>query len=317
MKTLGEGSGRHPIAVVAERTGLSQDVLRVWERRYGAVQPERGPGGQRVYTDADIERLGLMAAATRGGRSIRQVAALPTDEIAALVGADVAARDRLMPPAYVVPDANDIVDAAVGLARALDGGQLDQALRRVAIRLGASVFLESVAAPLLRRVGDEWHAGRLTPAHEHLVSGVVQGIVAETMRMFAFQEGAQGILVTTPAGERHGIGAALVGAAAAVEGWNVVYLGPDLPAADIAQAAVASGVSVVAISMVYVEDRARVVGELRALQAQLPDGIRLLVGGSGARQLGAELEAMQVSVETSIPGLVAELKRVRAEVGSA
>lgn len=87
---------RHPIAVVSERTGLSQDVLRVWERRYGAVQPERGPGGQRVYSDADIERLGLLQAATRAGRSISQVVRLTTDEIAALVGEDIAARERLV-----------------------------------------------------------------------------------------------------------------------------------------------------------------------------------------------------------------------------
>ena len=313
MKALAgnpRGEGRHPIAVVAARTGLSQDVLRVWERRYSAVTPERGPGGQRVYTDADIERLGLMAAATRAGRSISQVAALPTDEIAALVGADLAARGRLTPPAFVVPDANDIIDAAVDLARSLDAGLLDQALRRVAARLGATVFLESVAAPLLRRVGDEWHAGRLTPAHEHLVSGVMQGIVAETMRAFPFQESAPGILVTTPSGERHAIGASLVGAAAAVEGWNVVYLGADLPAADIVHAAETSRVRVVAVSIVYLEDRGRVLGAVKAIRTQLPDSVILLTGGSGARQLGPELEALGAKVETSIPGLVATLRAV-------
>ena len=303
--------GLHPIAVVAERTGLSQDVLRVWERRYGAVTPERGPGGQRVYTDADIERLGLMAAATRGGRSIGQVARLSTDELAALVGEDLAARARLAPPPFVVPDASDVVDAALVLVRSLESAQLDRALRRIAARVGATTFLESVAAPLLRRVGDEWHAERLTPAQEHLASGVVQGIIAETMQAFAGQPGAPSLLVTTPAGDRHAIGAALVGAAAAVEGWNVVYLGADLPADDIAGAAESSGVRVVAISIVYVEDRARVLGELRALRGRLRPGVALLAGGAGARGLATELEAMQVPVETSIPGLVSQLRRLR------
>ena len=63
-------SGAHPIAVAAERTGLTQDVLRVWERRYGAVKPKRGANGQRVYTDADLEQLRLLHAATHAGRSI-------------------------------------------------------------------------------------------------------------------------------------------------------------------------------------------------------------------------------------------------------
>lgn len=304
-------NGRHPIAVVADRTGLSQDVLRVWERRYGAVTPERGPGGQRVYTDADIERLGLLSAATRAGRSISQVARLPTDEVAALVGEDLAARERLAPPPFAVPDAGDMVDAALALVRSLDPTQLDQALRRTAARVGATVFLESVAAPLLRRVGDEWHAGRLTPAQEHLASGVVQGIIAETMRAFAEHPGGPSVLVTTPSGDRHAIGAALVGAAAAIEGWNVIYLGADLPAADIAEAAKSSGVSVVAMSIVYVEDRGRVLRELRTLKDRLPAGVTLLAGGAGARGLMAELGAMEVRVETSIPGLVAELRRAR------
>lgn len=309
LQKLPRRDGRHPIAVVADRTGLSQDVLRVWERRYAAVTPERGPGGQRVYTDADIERLGLLAAATRGGRSISQVARLTTDEVAALVGEDLAARERLAPPPFRVPDAGDVVDAALAFVRSLDATQLDQALRRTAARVGATVFLESVAAPLLRRVGDEWHAGRLTPAQEHLASGVLQGIVAETMRAFAEQPGAPAVLVTTPSGDRHAIGAALVGAAAAVEGWNVVYLGADLPAADIAVAADSSGVRVVAVSIVYVEDRGRVLREMRALKERLPEGVVLLAGGAGARVLAAELEALGVRVETSIPGLVAELRR--------
>lgn len=301
-------TGRHPIAVVAERTGLSQDVLRVWERRYSAVTPERGPGGQRVYTDADIERLALMHAATRAGRNISQVAGLPTEEIAALVGGDIAARQRLTPPALVVPDATDVVDAALELVRSLDGPLLDQALRRTAARVGATVFLESVAAPLLRRVGDEWHAGRLTPAEEHLASGIVQGIVGDTMRTFTHDHGAPSILVTTPAGDRHAIGAALVGAAAAVEGWNVVYLGADLPAADIASAAANAEVRVVAVSIVYVEDRVQVLGELRELRNKLEKGVVLLTGGAAARGLATELAAMDVKVETSIPGLVEVLR---------
>ena len=96
--------------------------------------------------------------------------------------------------------------------------------------MGVTAFLESVAAPLLRRVGDEWHAGRLTPAQEHLVSSVLHDIAVETMRALTQQVGVPRVLVATPAGERHVIGAALVGAAAAVEGWNVLYLGADLPA---------------------------------------------------------------------------------------
>src|SRR5437763_2813551 len=68
----------HPIQVVTRRTGVSADVLRVWEKRYAVVTPVRSPSGRRLYSDADIERLRLMVQATRTGRTIGQVAALPT-----------------------------------------------------------------------------------------------------------------------------------------------------------------------------------------------------------------------------------------------
>src|SRR5918997_5056654 len=86
---------RHPIGVVAERTGLSPDLLRVWERRYQAVEPSRSLDGQRAYSDADVERLRLLRLATLAGRSIRQVARLTSDELARLVREDEAARQEV------------------------------------------------------------------------------------------------------------------------------------------------------------------------------------------------------------------------------
>ena len=302
---------RHPIAVVADRTGLSQDVLRAWERRHGVVAPERGPGGQRLYSDADIARLALLNAATSAGRSIGQVARLSTDALARLVDEDITAREQRTPVAIAVADTEDVVRTSLALARALDAPGLDELLRRTAARIGVSAFLESVAAPVLRRLGDEWHAGRLTPAQEHLVSALLHDIIAETMRAFVPRSDAPGVLVATSAGDRHVIGAALVGAAAAMEGWNVLYLGADLPAAEIAAAARATGVRLVAISVIYVDDPDRVLGELRAIRAGLPANMTLVAGGAGAGTLAAELRVMDVQVKSSIAELVAELRRDR------
>jgi methylmalonyl-CoA mutase cobalamin-binding subunit/DNA-binding transcriptional MerR regulator len=294
---------------------LSQDVLRVWERRYAAVHPIRGRGGQRYYSDADLERLALLRAATSAGRSIGQVARLPTEAIAALVTGDLAARARRDPPSSAVPGAVEAVESALVLARSLDAQALDELLRRSVATLGVSAFIETVAAPLLRRVGDEWHAGRLSPSSEHLVSSTLHDIVAGTMRSFPQRNGAPRMLIATPAGDRHAMGAALVGAAAAVEGWSVLYLGSDLPARDIADAASAAGVRVVALSLVYVDNPARVLGELHALRTRLRPGMWIIAGGEGARSLAAELAAMDVLVETSIPGLVAQLRRLGSSGG--
>lgn len=306
-------TARHPIAVVSERTGLSQDVLRVWERRYRAVTPKRGPGAQRLYSDADVERLRLLHAATQAGRAISRVARLATPALAALVDEDIAARDERAPAVDASSDAIDIVNAALAHARALDGAALNEIMRRGAARFGVSAFIESIAAPLLRLVGDEWHAGRLLKSQEHLVSSVVHDIIAETMRALVPQRGAPRLLVATPSGDRHVIGAALVGAAAAVEGWDVLYLGADLPAADIVEAARVAGVRVVALSIVYTENRKHVLSELRTLRSKLPATVALIAGGGGAVTLASELAAMDVRVASSIQGLVAELRRGQAE----
>src|SRR6476646_793213 len=75
----------HPIQIVTRRTGLSADVLRVWEKRYAVVTPVRSESGRRLYSDTDIERLRLLVQATRAGRAIGQVAALPTSALVSLL----------------------------------------------------------------------------------------------------------------------------------------------------------------------------------------------------------------------------------------
>jgi methanogenic corrinoid protein MtbC1 len=304
-----ESPARQPIAVVVERTGLSQDVLRAWERRYAAVRPTRDANGQRQYSDADIRRLGLLHAATGAGRSIGSVATLPTDEIALLVAGDLAAREQSVPPAMESPVSSATVDQAFAHSRALDASALEITLRRALAAVGVMSFIQTVAAPLLRRVGDEWHAGRLAPPQEHLVSSVLYDIIVGTMRAFPQRAGAPKVLVATPAGDRHAIGAAVVGAASALEGWNVLYLGADLPAADIADAAKTASVNMVAVSIVYTEDKARVLAELRALRSRLPADIVLIAGGAGATLLATELAAMDVRVQSNVSDLVIELQR--------
>ncbi|MES2177644.1 MAG: cobalamin-dependent protein [Gemmatimonadota bacterium] len=306
-------SARHPIAVVSERTGLTQDVLRVWERRYAAVTPVRDAGGNRLYSDADVHRLTLLQSATRAGRSIGRLAHLPTRDIEELVREDSVARESRPAPLGAVASpgwAEDVVLTAIGLAQSLDGAAVEETLRRSAANLGIPAFIETIAAPLLRRVGDEWHAGRMTPAQEHLVSSLVHDILTGAMRAVFARPRAPRILVATPAGDRHAIGAALVGAAAAVEGWNVLYLGADLPSADIAAAAAAARVRVVAISVILVEGGRRVLDELASLRARLPNEVELVVGGNGVRAIARELLALNIRVEDSVGGLVAELRRI-------
>ena len=294
---------RHPIGVVADRTRLSQDVLRVWERRYNVVEPGRSPSGQRLYSDADIERLRLLGQATSMGRTISQVAALPTAELARMVREDEEARGvasaRTEPRSVAV----ELVEPALARTVALDGTGLHALLWRAILALGLPTFLDTVAAPLLIRIGDEWHAGRLTPAQEHLASAVVQRVISSAMEALTVPSAAPNLVLATPAGERHEIGAVLAAAAATAEGWRITYLGADLPAADIADAARRTGANAVGLSVIFVPDRGRVVDEIGLLRQALPVSIPLLIGGGASATLAAELERDGVRVLRDLGGL--------------
>jgi len=170
-------------------------------------------------------------------------------------------------------------------------------------------FVDRVAVPLMRRVGDEWHAGRLDAAEEHLVSSVVEELIAESMRSLLPGNGAPAVVVATPAAERHAIGAVAVGLTAALERWRVVFLGSDLPAADIASAALASRARVVTVSITYVDDRSRVLTELETLRRLLPPSVRMIVGDAGAAALAGALGPLGVHVGTSLDMLRVELRR--------
>jgi MerR family transcriptional regulator, light-induced transcriptional regulator len=297
----------HPIAVAAARSGLSQDVLRVWERRYRAVRPSRAPGGQRLYTDSDIERLRLLRMATQAGRSIGRVAGLPTDALTQLVSEDATARERIGSAGGTVSNPARTVSSALEATRQLDGRLLEEALRSTLALEGLTQFVDGVVVPFLTAIGDEWEAGRLSPSEEHLASSVLESILLDATRSLAPPKGAHGVLAATLASERHSLGAAIAGAVAAAAGWRVVYLGADLPSADIAEAARSARVHVVALSVVYVDDAQRVVGELRRLRRLLPSEVSLFVGGAGAVAVRADLARLGATVCTDLPTLRAAL----------
>jgi DNA-binding transcriptional MerR regulator/methylmalonyl-CoA mutase cobalamin-binding subunit len=303
--------GRHPIGVVAERTGLSPDLLRVWERRYRAVEPSRASDGQRLYSDADVERLRLLRLATLAGRSIRQVARLGTEELTQLVREDEGARQRAVrwdERAFPVSVGED-VERALEFARAVDAPRLESLLRRTAAALGVPVFLDGLVAPLLRRMGEEWEAGRLTVAQEHLATAIIQRVLEGIIHFMVAPHGAPNLLLATLAGDQHKMGALLAATAAAAEGWRVTYLGPDLPAGEIATAAVAAGARVVGVSIVRPAERERARTELRTVRTQLPASVPLLAGGAGALDLAAELDGLGIHVVKDLSELRAVLRR--------
>lgn len=290
-------AARHPIGVVQARTGLSVEVLRAWERRYAVVRPVRSEDGKRLYSDADVERLGLLHRAARVGRSVAALASASTRELQRMVDEDAerASTRPTLPESYR--------QQAMGAVRELAPERLESLMRRAVLSLGAVTFLEEVVAPLLMEIGKAWHEGRVTIAHEHAASATLLQLLGWLTRSLEVPGDAPRVMLATPRGEGHAFGAMMAAAAAAHDGWHVMWLGSDLPAAQIAAGAEQVGVRVVALSAG--SDAAGLKRELGALRALLPRHVPLLVGGAGAARLA------------DVPGVtrVRDLRHWRALLG--
>ena len=302
---------RHPIGVVAERTGLTPDVLRVWERRYGVVEPERSPGGQRIYSDADIERLSLLQRATRGGHGIGHVASLSMAKLEDIV--QNIESSATAPPILFIPagEPDSLVDQAMAFTEALDPAGLESMLRRSLSLYGLVTFIDSIAAPFLRRVGEQWHDGKLSISQEHLATAVLQRLVAEASPLVTGVAGSPTIVIATLGGERHANGALMAAATAGSEGWRVIYLGTELPVAEIAETATRTNARAIGISVVFADKKARVETDLRELESIIPGDTALLIGGAGAKSVKRpQLRSRTIFLET-MSQLHTELVRLR------
>jgi MerR family transcriptional regulator, light-induced transcriptional regulator len=278
------------IKVVARRTGLSAHVIRIWEKRYGAVEPERTGTNRRLYSDDQIERLSLLRDITRAGHSIGNVAKLPTEKLRQLAEETPDPTRRTSRSVPAVPTAPAFLDDCIAAVKALDSQALEDTLKRAATELGAQGLLQRVVAPLTQAMGDLWRDGTITAAHEHFATAVIRVFLGQAAKPYGSMENAPVLVVATPAGQIHEMGARLVGATAANLGWQVTYLGASLPAAEIAGAARQNRARAVALSLVYPEDDPRLESELTLLRELLPREVALLTGG---RAMPAYLDTIE------------------------
>jgi methanogenic corrinoid protein MtbC1 len=216
------------------------------------------------------------------------------DELATMVEEDRRETAAPLPPGPVGEQAEPInyISECLEAVRGLDGDWLRTLFGRAVISLNPNAFIDSVATPLMHEIGQLWADGKLTPGHEHLASMAIRATLAEVTAALQPNNGSPRLVVATPSGQRHGIGATLVAATAQLEGWFVTHLGEDLPASDIAQAAQECDARAVALSITYPADDPIIEIELRTLRQSLPNGVDILVGGQAADSYRKALTAV-------------------------
>ena len=231
---------RHSIKMTARRTGLTPHVIRIWEKRYGAVQPTRTGTNRRLYSEAEIERLNLLRLATHVGHNISMVARLPIEKLRALAAhvAEVPPNGTQPRPFSAADHAEQFIEEGISHVKELDAGALDETLGRSALAFGLQGMLLSVVGPLAQRIGVLWREGAITAAQEHFACARIRAFLSVAARPFVVADSSASMVVATPSGQLHDLGASIVAAAVTNLGWRVTYLGASLPASEVAGSAI-------------------------------------------------------------------------------
>lgn len=256
---------------VSRLTGLSAELLRAWERRYGAVRPLRSAGGTRRYRAEDIERLRLLEAAVAAGHRIGKVASLPTEELSALA-----------PP--LAPEDSDALGAVLRALARLDAFEARRLLALQLASRGPAAFAREFAVPLVREIGDRWASDRLGIASEHLATAVLRSLLGAALVPPLSSLRGPRVAFATPSGERHELGLQMAAVVAMSAGANPIYLGADVPVEDLVGAVDRAAVDALALSIVALPPAQgeQVVG---AIRTRLPGEVHLWLGGAAAAHL--------------------------------
>ncbi len=268
MNDLRKTENLYPMRVVTRLTGLSAHTIRVWERRYEAVTPERTSGNSRRYSAEDVRRLTLLRDATGLGYRIKDVAELPDDQLEELVSNASEPANGIDITDTRNPTEQHLDEYLDAVAR-FDSRSAADILARAAMLMEPSRFVLEVVLPLLRQTGTRWEEQRFSVAQEHLVTHQVRGLLDTLLRLTSTQAGAPRLLVGTPQGFSHEFGALVGALLAAARGLDPIYLGADLPLEDLLNAIHKSRVDLLLLGVLHRPEQ--------AASEQLDEALRRLV----------------------------------------
>jgi methanogenic corrinoid protein MtbC1 len=287
------------ISAVERETGLSKDVLRMWERRYGFPNPARDDNGERQYTAAETDKL-------RAIKRLMDVGIRPGKIIALSLGELNAMADARAPLRGLAQGGGSDPDV-VGMLRGHDGAALSQALARWLMRDGLTRFVLDTLVPLTRVVGDAWMRGELQVFEEHLYTEEVQNTLRGAINALPRHAGHPRVLLTTLPPEQHALGLLMVEALLVPEGAHCVSLGPQTPLDEVRRAAVAHGVDNVALSFSSTFPVRHATESLARLRRHLPPSVALWAGGEMTRRVRKTLAGVLL-----LPELAASITALRS-----
>ena len=286
------------ITAVERDTGLSKDVLRMWERRYGFPLPDRDSNGERSYSSQQVERLRLIKRLMDLGHRPGKLIATPVEELSALVSRRSKTRSD-----EAHTDSNELGEL-LALIKQHDSNAYQQAMQQRLARQGLQRFVQDTVAPLTHQVGEAWENGSVEVFEEHLFTELTKRLLRQAIAGLPSGQRNPRILLTSVPGEAHVLGLLMAEALFALEGAECIPLGTQMPLLEISHAASAHRANIVALSFSLAFPQRQIPGLLQQLRMVLPPEVELWVGGRGVQRL-AKIEGVQLL--TSLDNAVAAL----------
>lgn len=213
----------YSIQQVSDITGLSKQVIRKWEERYGIVNPKRLDNGYRIYSHKEVNILLYVKSLVEKGQTVKQAALhVNKDEMLPSLKSD---------QKFISDKQPEILNEHV-LSMLYEGSlcheeNMNRILQHTYYLYGLETFLESIVIPFLQEVGNRWEDGRWGEWQEALSSLVVRDFLVQLRRNFQFNENAPLMLGACLPEERHEIPLHIIILKSMLKGWRTVIVGPS------------------------------------------------------------------------------------------
>lgn len=270
-----------PIGHVTELTGIPAVTLRAWERRYGLPRPHRTAGGHRLYTLVEVEQLRRVQELMQKGYTVsRAVKRLRAEESQPGKELSEGSADHWSSYRRRLLDAVDHFDTIA----------LENAYNDPLSLFPVDLVIDNVLLPVLQRLGDEWLQRDDGIAREHFFSNFLRNKVGTRFHHELQRRQGPSLLFACLPGEEHELGLLLAGLVAGTRGFRVLYLGANLPLAQLPPVANRVNPAGIVLSATTVRLGPALEQALHSLVQALR--VPVYIGGDMAEQHAARLQAL-------------------------
>ncbi len=217
----------YSIKEISILSGIKAHTIRIWEKRYNMFSPARTDTNIRRYSDSDLKLALNASLLINMGYKISRIANMSEEEISSIVSKG---NKYTSPP----PVPESLFISAINL----DKESFLQKITETVEQKGLEWTFENLVVPFQKRIGLLWLAGTITPAQEHFATNILREfLIKSSFSIYAKSQKVDKILFFSPEGEMHEIGLLYFNSIASIEGYRTIYLGQNVPIADVIEVA--------------------------------------------------------------------------------